>query len=262
MGKTAEERISAFETHHNVSWSKLAREEIAAGKRWTLLEAAGFLACGDEAIVAQVREWCPPGNALPDPRAAMAASIHLTRELERRRNHDMASLSFEDAVRLLLNHLKEGSITAYVDCKAALLTGHEFREFVYTGGMVGLSPRPKNDARFWESIHVNAAHIRQVRLLLNGATKPAISTVPVSTGAKRGPKPKWDWLNLMGEIVRIADQDGLSFFRSQAHLEEWASDWLARQAGEDAGPAESLVREHIAPIFHAIDRDNERRRGK
>lgn len=262
MGKTAEERISAFETHHNVSWSKLAREEIAAGKRWTLLEATGFLACGDETVVTQVRQWCPPGNALPDPRAAMAASIHLTGELEKRRLNNANHLSFEDAVLLLLSSLKDGTVTAYVDCKPTLLTGYDFRDLVYTGDMVGLAPTPKNDGRFWGSVDVNAAHIRQIYERSNATVAPVAAPESIPIGAKRGPKPKWDWLNMMGELVRIADQDGIASIGSQSDVERWASGWLANKAGVDAGPAESLVREHIAPIFRAIDTDNAKRRGR
>jgi len=256
MTKSTDERIAAFESHMSVSLSELAREEIAAGKKWTLLEATGYIACEKDSIVAQIRKWCPLNNTLANERAAIAASVHLTRELERRKASDPVCLSFEDAARILLDALKDGSITAYVNCKPVSLAGFDFREFVYAEDMIGLSPTPTGDARHWGCVHVNAANVRQTRNRVRPSSQPGTPLPANLAGAKRGPKPKWDWLNLMGELVRIAHLDGLDEIGSQADVERWASQWLAKAAGTDAGPADSLVREHIAPIFDAIDRHN------
>lgn len=260
MDESTKERIAAFETQMNVSPSALAREEIIKGKRWTLLEAVGFLACGEDAVVDQVREWCPPLNALPHHRAADATSIHLTRDLDAKQARDPECLSFEGAVRVLLEALKEGAVMAYVDATPTSLAGLTFRNLVYSSHKIGLSPTPPGDLRYWESVYVNASDVRRLRR--DRIVQPAVSRPIVSTGAKRGPKPKYDWFGLMGELVRIADQDGLDSIGLQADVERWALDWLTTKGGGDESPSESTVREHIAPIFQAIDRYNASKQAK
>jgi hypothetical protein len=249
---TNDDRIAAYQKHMSVSLHENGRDEVKAGMRWTPLEAVAFIASGDEQLVAQVTEWCPRNNALPDARTAQVAAIRLSEKLVERQS-DGTILSVASATKKLLHALFEGEVTAYVDAKPTLLTGLRFQQITYYGDQVGLGPDPK-DGRYWAAVDVDAGDVRQLRT--ERTTAPPQPIAIERAGAKRGPKPKWDWLNLMGELVRIAHLDGLDEIGSQADVERWASQWLAEAAGTDAGPADSLVREHIAPIFAAIDRHN------
>jgi len=259
LDKVLEDKVVAFEKRMSASHAELAREEIAADKRWSLLQAIAYLATGDDTLVQNVRLWCPPGNALPHHNSAQSAAIHLARELNQRGAVNQDILTFDHALRSLLDQLRLGSVMAYVNAKSALLTGLSFQELIFSGDNVGLSPTPKGDARYWSSVYVNATDIRRAWQMSSARTRNPSAASASVTGSKRGPKPKWDWLNLMGELVRIADQDGLDSLGGQADIERWAAAWLAERAGSDAGPAESLVREHIAPIFGAIEQHNRRK---
>lgn len=153
--------------------------------------------------------------------------------------------------------LADGKITAYVDSKPTLLTGMAFRDITYSNAQVGLSPAPLGDRRHWGDVDLNSDDVRNFQNKSMDGSRPALSE---QAGAKRGPKPKWDWLRLMGELVRIADMDGLDELGSQADVERWARDWLMENHNADTPPSESLIREHIAPVFKAIDVENMRRR--
>jgi hypothetical protein len=254
---STDEIVAAFQERMSVSWSQLAREEILAGLRWTPLQAVAFIATGDLELVRQVWQWCPRNLALPHPTHAQSASIHLSRELERKRAENRSCLSFTVATMQLLQGLTQGKVTAYVDAKATLLTGLPFREITFSEDNVGLGPPPPGDLRHWKVVDVNAEDVRRLRS--ETTTGPAQLAPVERVGAKRGPKPKWDWPNLMGELVRIADQDGLEIIGGQADVERWAIAWLTDRRGIGEEPSESLVREHIAPIFDAIEAENIRR---
>lgn len=251
--------IATFRKRMGVSWSDVAPGEIATGLRWPILQAIAFIATGSSDLVAKVWEWCPRGLALTHYNQAQFASIELTRELEQQRFTNPHVLQFTEALRRLLTALGDGKITAYVNAKPTLLTGMAFREITYSNAKVGLSPPPLGDTRCWNDIDLNSEDVRSFRSAsMAGSPQPTISE---QTGAKRGPKPKWDWLKLMGELVRIADMDGLDHLGSQADVERWARDWLMENHNADSPPSESLIREHIAPVFKAIDVENTRRRG-
>ena len=80
--------------------------------------------------------------------------------------------------------------------------------------------------------------------------------------ARRGRPPKWKWDQAVAELIRIADEDGLeSIGPGQSDLERWMTNWFAaRHAGES--PAESQIREKIAPIFEARRQANIKRAEK
>ncbi|MBW6528728.1 hypothetical protein KZ813_17945 [Sphingomonas sp. RHCKR7] len=258
MDDTTSERIASFEKHMSASWEQLARDERAQDKRWNLLQAIAYLASGDRELVKKAATWCPHPNALPHSNAAQAAFVHMSKELDERRASGERCLSIDGGTRALLLGLKDGEITAYVDAKPTYLTGLDFRELTYSNDLIGLAPAPQGDDRYWRSVNVSAEDVVRLR---DGqsidAGRPNTSSAP--TGAKRGPKGKWDWIGMMAELVRVADQDGLDSIGTQADVERWAMKWHADKTGSD-GPGVSVVREHIAPVFQAIERENQRRR--
>lgn len=84
--------------------------------------------------------------------------------------------------------------------------------------------------------------------------QPASSAI-ASPPKKRGRRPKWDWDAMIGELIRIADEDSLDVhFAGQADVERWAASWFQDRCNDH--PAISSIREKIAPIYQARYQNN------
>jgi hypothetical protein len=227
------------------------KEDLLAGRRWDLLQAIAWIGSEDKSLVSEVGSWCPPNNILPTQNAARGAALELAELLRGRKG-----LSFEQALIELLAMLNDGRVLIYVDHTECVPAGLEFQGLRYHADLVGLSPSP--DDRYWGYVVVEAESLRSAWHRRATFPAPAQAEEP----RKRGRRVVWAWEKMIGDLTRIADQDGLDQIGpNQAAVERWAARWFAeRNRGEH--PGESAIRRRIAPIFQSRDDHNKEKASK
>jgi hypothetical protein len=221
------------------------KEDLLAGRRWDLLQAIAWIGSEDQILVSEVGSWCPPNNVLPNQNAARGAALELAEQLRGR-----AGLPFERALIELLAMLNEGSVLIYVDHTECVPVRFAFQGLCYHADLVGLSPSP--DDRYWGYVVVEAESLKSAWRHRVTSSAPPQAEEPRS----RGRRPIWAWERMIGDLTRLADEDGLDQIGStQADVERWAARWFAERNGGEH-PAESAIRRRIAPIFQSRDDHN------
>jgi hypothetical protein len=73
---------------------------------------------------------------------------------------------------------------------------------------------------------------------------------PTRTAKQKGGAPgTWNWIELVGALIRHADLNDLSDMQSVSAWAKWGQDWL--DAKYDNHPSDSRIREVLTPYFNA-----------
>ena len=170
------------------------------------------------------------------------------------------TLSYQTALVELLTELKRGKIAGWTGPESMVWFGNlDITGLSFADGHVGFEIHGKPVIE-WASVLLDTATIKS---RWPAPERSAAETIEEKTPKKRGRRAEWDWDGMIGELLRIADEDGLdSIGERQSQVEAWAARWFAERNPKHESPSVSSIRDHVAPVFQARDRNNQEKASK
>ncbi len=113
------------------------------------------------------------------------------------------------------------------------------------------------DKDFWFGLKSLPSYYRgnvdkEIEINLEDLRRWLNPTPAASPGAKRGPKPKWNWREFWIEVVAIANtSDGLDQM-TRADLVRRMSGWFENENGDS--PSESQIKERVSQLYKHLGR--------